>query len=72
MHLRDESDDTAESKYCLLLNESGRRFADETTGDEIVNQYLAKQEGRRGFILFKYANHPMRHDLEHEAETYLY
>ncbi|KAL3478894.1 FAD binding domain-containing protein [Aspergillus californicus] len=41
-----------QSKYCLLLNEQGRRFADETTGDEIVNQYLAKQEKRRGFLLF--------------------
>ncbi|CAG8067186.1 unnamed protein product [Penicillium nalgiovense] len=41
-----------QSKYCLLLNEAGRRFADETTGDEIINQYLAKQEKRRGFILF--------------------
>ncbi|KAE8359949.1 hypothetical protein BDV27DRAFT_168212 [Aspergillus caelatus] len=41
-----------QSKYCLLVNESGRRFADETTGDEIVNQYLAKQEKRRGFLLF--------------------
>ncbi|CAK7234624.1 hypothetical protein SCUCBS95973_008997 [Sporothrix curviconia] len=41
-----------QSKYCLLLNEGGRRFADETTGDEIVNQYLARQEKRRGFLLF--------------------
>ncbi|KAE8380414.1 hypothetical protein BDV26DRAFT_302845 [Aspergillus bertholletiae] len=41
-----------QSKYCLLINEGGRRFADETTGDEIVNQYLAKQENRRGFLLF--------------------
>lgn len=41
-----------QSKHCLLLNEAGRRFADETTGDEIVNQYLAKQEKRRGFLLF--------------------
>ncbi|KAB8261598.1 hypothetical protein BDV32DRAFT_157923 [Aspergillus pseudonomiae] len=41
-----------QSKYCLLINESGRRFADETTGDEVVNQYLAKQEKRRGFLLF--------------------
>ncbi|OQD79968.1 hypothetical protein PENANT_c041G07659 [Penicillium antarcticum] len=41
-----------QSKYCLLINESGRRFADESTGDEIINQYLAKQEKRRGFILF--------------------
>ncbi|KJK63788.1 FAD binding domain protein [Aspergillus parasiticus SU-1] len=41
-----------QSKYCLLINERGRRFADETTGDEIVNQYLAKQEKRRGFLLF--------------------
>jgi hypothetical protein len=42
-----------ESKYCMLLNEAGHRFADETMGDEIVNQYLAKQERRRGFLLFK-------------------
>ncbi|CAG7962010.1 unnamed protein product [Penicillium salamii] len=41
-----------QSKYCLLLNEAGRRFADESTGDEIINQYLAKQEKRRGFLLF--------------------
>jgi hypothetical protein len=37
----------------MLLNKSGRRFADETMGDEIVNQYLAKQESRRGFLLFE-------------------
>ena len=37
------------------MNEAGRRFADETTGDEIINQYLAKQEKQRGFLLFKYA-----------------
>lgn len=48
-----ETNAAIESKYCLLLNEAGRRFADETTGDEIINQYLAKQEKRRGFILFK-------------------
>lgn len=47
-----------ESKYCLLLNESGRRFADETIGDEIINQYLAKQEKRRGFLIFKFVSHP--------------
>ncbi|KAK4923902.1 hypothetical protein LTR66_016490 [Elasticomyces elasticus] len=41
-----------QSKHCLLLNEGGKRFADESMGDEIVNQYLAKQEKRRGFILF--------------------
>ena len=48
-----ETNAAIESKYCLLLNEAGRRFADETTGDEIINQYLAKQEKRRGFILFR-------------------
>jgi hypothetical protein len=37
----------------MLLNEAGHRFTDETMGDEIVNQYLAKQEKRRGFLLFK-------------------
>ncbi|KAL3482952.1 FAD binding domain-containing protein [Aspergillus germanicus] len=41
-----------QSKHCLLLNESGCRFADETMGDEIINQYLAKQEKRRGFLIF--------------------
>ena len=43
-----------ESKYCLLINQDGRRFADETTGDEVINQYLAKQDNRRGFLLFRY------------------
>lgn len=47
------ADQSAESKHCLLLNEGGKRFADESMGDEIVNQCLAKQEKRRGFILFK-------------------
>ena len=50
------SNQIIESKYCLLLNEAGQRFADETTGDEIINQYLAKQQKRRGFILFKYVS----------------
>jgi hypothetical protein len=42
-----------ESKHCLLINEAGKRFVDESLGDEIVNQYLAKQEKRRGFLLFE-------------------
>jgi hypothetical protein len=42
-----------ESRHCLLINTAGRRFTDETLGDEIVNQYLAKQENRRGFLLFE-------------------
>jgi hypothetical protein len=46
-------DSYIESKHCILINEGGRRFADETTGDEITNQYLAKQEKRRGFLLFE-------------------
>ncbi|RVX75784.1 hypothetical protein B0A52_00140 [Exophiala mesophila] len=41
-----------QSRHCLLINESGRRFIDETLGDEVVNQYLAKQDNRRGFLLF--------------------
>ncbi|KAK5259707.1 hypothetical protein LTR40_005466 [Exophiala xenobiotica] len=41
-----------QSKHCILINEAGRRFTDETLGDEVVNQYLAKQEKRRGFLLF--------------------
>ena len=43
----------SESRQSILINEAGRRFADESTGDEVVNQYLAKQENRRGFLLFK-------------------
>ncbi|KAJ5203631.1 uncharacterized protein N7498_004510 [Penicillium cinerascens] len=31
--------------------------ADETTGDEIVNQYLAKQAHRYGFLLFRLSTH---------------
>jgi hypothetical protein len=46
-----------ESRHCLLINEAGRRFADETLGDEIVNQYLAKQANRRGFLLFELVLH---------------
>ncbi|KAK5049915.1 hypothetical protein LTR84_004034 [Exophiala bonariae] len=41
-----------QSKHCLLLNEAGKRFVDESLGDEIVNQHLARQENRRGFLLF--------------------
>ncbi|CAH0019993.1 unnamed protein product [Clonostachys rhizophaga] len=41
-----------QSKYCILINEDGKRFVDETLGDEVVNQCLAKERGRRGFILF--------------------
>lgn len=36
------------------MKEGGRHFTDETTGDEIVNQYLAKQEKHRGFLLFRW------------------
>ncbi|KAJ5213775.1 hypothetical protein N7449_000944 [Penicillium cf. viridicatum] len=39
-------------KDYLPLAQYRQRFADETTGDEIINQYLAKQPKRRGFILF--------------------
>lgn len=42
-------DHASESEYCSVLNESGQGFADETTGDGI-NQDLAKQDKRRGFI----------------------
>ena len=54
-----------ESKHCLLINEAGRRFTDETTGDEVVNQYLAKQENRRGFLLFKYLSQPTKFATGH-------
>jgi hypothetical protein len=46
-------DSYIESKHCILINEGGRRFADETTGDEITNQYLAKQEKRREFFIVR-------------------
>ncbi|KAJ5699144.1 hypothetical protein N7462_001149 [Penicillium macrosclerotiorum] len=41
-----------QSKHCILVNQAGQRFADETIGDEILNQHLAKQETRRGFLIF--------------------
>lgn len=49
------ADHLVESKHCLLIDEAGRQFVDETMGDEIINQYLAKQEKQRGFLIFKYA-----------------
>lgn len=39
------------SNHCVLLDEHGRRFSDETQGDEIVNQDLAKHNGR-SFLIF--------------------
>ncbi|OKP11097.1 Fumarate reductase flavoprotein subunit [Penicillium subrubescens] len=46
------AEDASPHDYLPLAQYPGRRFTDETMGDEIVNQYLAKQEKRRGFLLF--------------------
>lgn len=39
------------SKACVVVNVYGRRFADESRGDEVTNQRLFRQPGSRGFVL---------------------
>ncbi|GAA4288699.1 FAD-dependent oxidoreductase [Georgenia daeguensis] len=40
------------SSHTVLLNGAGVRFCDETQGDEILNQELARQPGARGVLVF--------------------
>lgn len=40
------------SVKCILVNLQGDRFADETLGDEILNQDLANQPEARGILIF--------------------
>src|SRR5690606_627250 len=39
------------SKACVVVNVYGRRFADESRGDEVTNQRLFRQPGSRGVVL---------------------
>ncbi|RRJ87025.1 FAD-dependent oxidoreductase [Gulosibacter macacae] len=40
------------SGHCILLNQNGERFSDETVGDEILNQDLAREPGALGVLIF--------------------
>ncbi|GAA4686039.1 FAD-dependent oxidoreductase [Frondihabitans cladoniiphilus] len=40
------------SEKTILVNADGKRFADETLGDELLNQLLARQPGARGALVF--------------------
>ncbi|KAF5005067.1 hypothetical protein FDECE_8483 [Fusarium decemcellulare] len=40
-----------QSGYSMLVNRDGRRFCDETFGDEVNNQELAHQPGRVGYMI---------------------
>jgi succinate dehydrogenase/fumarate reductase flavoprotein subunit len=44
-----------QSGYSILINEQGKRFCDETFGDEVNNQELARQSNRRGFMILNEA-----------------
>ena len=39
------------SKWCILVNQQGRRYTDESLGDEVANQMTLRQPGRRGWLL---------------------
>jgi succinate dehydrogenase/fumarate reductase flavoprotein subunit len=39
------------SKACVLVNRFGRRFVDESRGDEVSNQALLRERGARGVLL---------------------
>jgi succinate dehydrogenase/fumarate reductase flavoprotein subunit len=39
------------SHACVVVNRFGRRFADESRGDEVTNQALLRQAGSRGVLL---------------------
>ncbi|QZY50911.1 FAD-binding protein [Leucobacter tenebrionis] len=40
------------SAYGVVVNREGRRFSDESLGDEVTNQRLVKQTGRRGVLIW--------------------
>ncbi|KPM41911.1 hypothetical protein AK830_g4651 [Neonectria ditissima] len=40
-----------QSGYSVLVNRDGRRFCDETFGDEVNNQELARQPGHIGYMI---------------------
>ncbi|KAK9451024.1 uncharacterized protein V1518DRAFT_171846 [Limtongia smithiae] len=44
-----------QSGWAVLVNEHGKRFCDETFGDEVNNQHLARQPNRRGYMILNEA-----------------
>ncbi|WP_341933264.1 FAD-dependent oxidoreductase [Microbacterium sp. LWO14-1.2] len=40
------------SAYGVIVNRLGRRFTDESLGDEVSNQFLVRQPGRRGVLIW--------------------
>jgi succinate dehydrogenase/fumarate reductase flavoprotein subunit len=44
-----------QSGHAILVNSQGKRFCDETFGDEVNNQHLAKQPGRVGYMILNEA-----------------
>lgn len=44
-----------QSSSAVLVNNQGRRFCDETFGDEVNNQLLARQPGRVGYLIMSEA-----------------
>jgi hypothetical protein len=45
------------SEACIVLNMAGRRFVDESRGDEICALRLIREEDATGFIVFGEARH---------------
>lgn len=45
------------SEACIVLNKAGRRFVDESRGDEICALRLIREEDATGFIVFDDARH---------------
>jgi succinate dehydrogenase/fumarate reductase flavoprotein subunit len=40
------------SAYGVLVNRRGRRFTDESLGDEVSNQFLVREPGQRGVLIW--------------------
>ncbi|GGM62200.1 FAD-dependent oxidoreductase [Microbacterium saperdae] len=40
------------SAYGIIVNRQGRRFTDESLGDEVSNQFLVRQPGHRGVLIW--------------------
>ncbi|MCU1636877.1 MAG: FAD-binding protein, partial [Cryobacterium sp.] len=40
------------STYGILVNRLGRRFTDESLGDEVSNQFVVREPGRRGILIW--------------------
>jgi hypothetical protein len=40
------------SAYGVIVNRAGRHFTDESLGDQVSNQFLVRQPGRRGVLMW--------------------